>query len=258
MHLIPHSHDDVGWLKTYEQYYYGLNNRIQWAGIQYTIDSVVRSLFFDSSKKFIQVEIAYFKLWWDEQNDEVRNKTKYLVKRGQLEFINGGWCMNDEATAYYEDIIDQMTLGHKFLIDNFQIRPTIGWQIDPFGHTAAQAVLSHLMGFNAWFFSRIDYQDFDLRKKSKAMEMVMTNQGYPVFTHVNYNHYEAPPGFSFDTINQQSEAIVDNPKSPNFNVDKRAKVLVDYFKTQSESYQGNILMHTLGSDFAWSNAPMYY
>lgn len=28
VHLIPHSHDDVGWLKTYEEYYYGLNNRV--------------------------------------------------------------------------------------------------------------------------------------------------------------------------------------------------------------------------------------
>lgn len=28
VHLIPHSHDDVGWLKTYEQYYYGLNNKV--------------------------------------------------------------------------------------------------------------------------------------------------------------------------------------------------------------------------------------
>jgi len=42
--------------------------------------------------------------------------------------------MNDEANAYYEDIIDQMTVGHKFLLDNFGIRPTIGWHIDPFGH----------------------------------------------------------------------------------------------------------------------------
>ena len=49
--------------------------------------------------------------------------------------------MNDEASTHYNAIIDQHTIGFKFLKDNFGdcARPKIGWQIDPFGHSREQA-----------------------------------------------------------------------------------------------------------------------
>ena len=39
------------------------------------------------------------------------SQVKTLVKNKQLEFVNAGWCMNDEAGTHYNAIIDQMTLG---------------------------------------------------------------------------------------------------------------------------------------------------
>ena len=54
---------------------------------------------------------------------------------------NGGMCMHDEATTHYIDMIDQTTLGHRFIKDEFNVTPRIGWQIDPFGHSAVQAYL---------------------------------------------------------------------------------------------------------------------
>uniref|UniRef100_A0A2P2MM39 Alpha-mannosidase-like n=1 Tax=Rhizophora mucronata TaxID=61149 RepID=A0A2P2MM39_RHIMU len=50
-------------------------------------------------------------------------------------------CMHDEATVHYIDMIDQTTLGHKFIKDEFGQLPRVGWQIDPFGHSTVQAYL---------------------------------------------------------------------------------------------------------------------
>ena len=73
----------------------------------------------DPTKKFIQVESAFFWTWWNEQNDFTKDLVKYLVANGQFEFIGGGWSMNDEAAAHYTAIIDQMTLGFVKLNQTF-------------------------------------------------------------------------------------------------------------------------------------------
>lgn len=55
--LLQHTHDDVGWLKTVDEYYYGANQSIQDAGVQYILDTVVDALQKDPNKKFIYVEV---------------------------------------------------------------------------------------------------------------------------------------------------------------------------------------------------------
>ena len=69
VHLVPHTHDDVGWLKTVDQYYYGSNKMITTVGVQYILDTVIPELVMDPTKRFIYVEIAFFWRWWQEQDD---------------------------------------------------------------------------------------------------------------------------------------------------------------------------------------------
>lgn len=81
--------------------------------MQYILDTVVRVLLEDPTKRFMYVETAFLKRWWDEQPESLRQKVKQLVQEGRLEIVNGGWCMHDEAAPYYTDMIDQTTLGRK-------------------------------------------------------------------------------------------------------------------------------------------------
>ena len=95
-----------------------------------------------------------------------------LVKSGQLELINGGWSMHDEACPTYEDMIDNMQIGHDFIVQTFGVKPKIGWQIDPFGHSNTNARIFAEMGFDAWFFARLDYEDKNKRMNDLELEFI--------------------------------------------------------------------------------------
>ncbi|XP_046463564.1 lysosomal alpha-mannosidase-like [Daphnia pulex] len=264
VHVVPHTHDDVGWLKTVDQYYYGSKTGYQRAGVQYIIDSVIKELVKDPARRFIYVEMAFFSQWWQEQTEEKKAVVKQLVEEGRLEFINGGWCMNDEAGTHYNDIIDQMTWGMRFLNDTFGEcgRPKIGWQIDPFGHSREQASIFASMGFDGVFFGRIDWVDRTQRKAKKEMEMIWHTSNSPgepnsIFTGIFYEHYSAPNGFCFDVV-CRDEPFIDSPRSADYNVVKKVKDLEAHIKAKALSYSTSNIMLTMGDDFNYMSADMNF
>ncbi|KAK3086623.1 hypothetical protein FSP39_021156 [Pinctada imbricata] len=265
VHLVPHTHNDVGWLKTVDQYFYGDKNYIQVAGVQYILDSVVQELMKDPNKRFIYVEIGFFSRWWKEQSQQMKLSVKKLVDEGRLEFILGGWSMDDEATTHYNAMIDEHTLGFQFLQENFGEcgRPRVAWQIDPFGHSREHASLFARMGFDGLFFGRLDYQDKAERMKTKTMEMIW--QGSPknlgsqsdLFTGVLYNLYNPPGGFCFD-VTCHDDPIMDDPNLHDYNVPQRVAEFINATRTQAESYATKHLIMTMGSDFNYQIANMWY
>ena len=264
VHLVPHTHNDVGWLKTVDEYYYGANNSIQHAGVQYILDSVIPQLIADSKKRFIYVEIAFFERWWKEQNDKMRNKVKKLVQEKQLEFINAGWCMNDEAATHYNAIIDQMTYGLNFVEETFgtDARPRIAWHIDPFGHSSEQASLFAQMSFDAFFLGRIDYADKKLRLEQQRMELVWRGsrnlgQDSDIFAGVLYNGYAPPRGFCYDQ-SCKDPPVQDDPNLFDLNVKETVERFVNVTCKQGSQYKTNHIMLTMGEDFQYENANTWY
>lgn len=118
--VVPHSHNDPGWWFTFENYY------TKWTkGI---ISSVITALDEDSRRTFIWCETSFFSRWWVDQDELTRDKVKRIVRNKQLEFVGGGWVMNDEASVDLHQIINQYTVGHQWLLDNIgpEAIPTTG------------------------------------------------------------------------------------------------------------------------------------
>jgi hypothetical protein len=66
-------------------------------------------------------------MWWERQTEAMKEDVRLLIKEGRLELLNAGWSMQDEACAYYEDMINNMMLGHQFVLKEFGVKPRIGW-----------------------------------------------------------------------------------------------------------------------------------
>ena len=159
-----------------------------------------------------------------------------------------------------------MSLGLKFVEENFgkEARPRTAWHIDPFGHSSEQAALFAKMGYDGLFFARIDYQDKEKRKSDRSLELIWrgspTNWGRQsdLFTGIFYNHYSPPPGLCFDLIHCNIDPVVSDPELFSYNLKEKVNDLVRDIKSISQFYRTNHIMLTMGDDFQYENAEIWY
>ncbi|KAH9770261.1 alpha-mannosidase [Citrus sinensis] len=252
VHLVPHSHDDVGWLKTVDQYYVGSNNSIQVACVQNVLDSLIPALVADKNRKFIYVEQA------------ITHGFFALLSFDFLLEINGGMCMHDEAAPHYIDMIDQTTLGHRYIKEQFNVTPRIGWQIDPFGHSAVQAyLLSAEVGFDFLFFARIDYQDRAKRINEKTLEVVWRaskslGSSAQIMTGISPKNYEPPSDNFYFEVGDTSPIVQDDMNLFDYNVPERVNDFVSAAIAQANITRTNHIMWTMGTDFKYQYAHTWF
>lgn len=187
--------------------------------------------------------MKFFSMYWKYQTDEMKEKVRGLVRNGQLEFVNAGWSMHDEACAYYEDMINNMMIGHEWLEREFDgYTPRVGWHIDPFGHSNANPRLFAEMGLDAWFFARIDYEDKAKRLDEKAMQWVWKpfseslGDRVSIFTHTMQDHYSYPTGFKYDVVNFSDDPVVSDETLETFNAKEKSELMREYVLSMAEHY----------------------
>ncbi|CAK9156992.1 unnamed protein product [Ilex paraguariensis] len=171
--------------------------------------------------------------------------------------------MHDEATCHYIDMIDQTTLGHRSIKNQFNKTPRAGWQIDPFGHSAVQAyLLGAELGFDSVHFARIDYQDRAKRKKDKSLEVVWQGSktfgsSSQIFANTFPVHYSPPNGFHFE-VDDDFVPVQDNPLLFDYNVETRVNDFIDAALTQANVTLTNHIMWTMGDDFQYQYAESWF
>ena len=239
-HIIPHSHCDPGWLQTFEGYYQ--------SDVRSIISGVVNELLTDTSKRFVWSETVFFQRWYERQNIETKQALKKLIANGQWEFVGGGWVQNDEANPSLYGIVNQMTAGHEYLLQNFGVQPRIAWQLDPFGHSSVSPTAFALMGFDALVINRIHYHEKDFLKSKNMMEFIWRGANVGVqtdmLTHVLHTHYSAPKGFDWED---------GAPGVSDYNVDERSRTLCEEMKQRARAFRSNHVLVPFGDDFKFRN-----
>ncbi|XP_025204712.1 alpha-mannosidase 2 isoform X2 [Melanaphis sacchari] len=265
--VVPHSHNDPGWRRTFEEYYRSDTKNI--------LDNMVIKLSEDYRRKFIWAEISYLSLWWNDIDESTKIKVKKLIHNGQLEIVTGGWVMTDEANTHYSSMITQLTNGHQWLLKNLNITVNRSWCIDPFGVSSTMPYILNRMKFSSLVIQRTHYSIKKYLAKQKQLEFrwrqhwdtECNNDKNELFTHMMpFYSYDIPhtcgpdPSICcqfdfkvFSIFGLTCPWKVSPVTITSSNVNQRALMLLDQYKKKAELYKTNVLLVPLGDDFRYSS-----
>ncbi|XP_015928617.1 alpha-mannosidase 2 isoform X2 [Parasteatoda tepidariorum] len=263
--VVPHSHNDPGWIKTFEKYFKDQT--------QHILNNMVQKMKDDKRRKFIWAEISFFSVWWEKVDKNTQSIVKKLLSDGQLEIVTGGWVMNDEATTHYFAMIEQMVEGHQWLEQNLDYKPKNGWAIDPFGLSPTMAYLLRRMGLDNMVIQRVHYSIKKYLAKQKSLEFLWRqtwdlNHTMDILCHtMPFYSYDIPhtcgpdpkvccqfdfkrlPGNKVNCPWRVPPAAITEK-----NVADRATVLLDQYRKKAQLFRSNVVMIQLGDDFRFDKA----
>jgi hypothetical protein len=272
--VVPHSHCDPGWIKTFDEYF-----RQQ---VKEIISTVVASLVKDERRTFVWAEISYFEWWWRDQKEPVKESVRKLLKSGQLEFVTGGWVQPDEANSELYAMEIQLQEGHDWIRRTFGAAyiPTSAWSIDPFGYSPTMAWLLHKYGFDSMLIQRVHYAVKKELASKQQLEFTWrqvwddndddeyaggsgssgSTGKHDMFTHLMpFFSYDVPHtcgpdpavccqfDFKRDTCPWKKNPV----KITENNIKERSLLLLDQYKKKASLYRGNTVLIPLGDDFRY-------
>ena len=252
--LVPHSHCDPGWGQTYMSYYM--------SRVRHLLTNLYQFTMSHGDFKYIYAEVSFFKLWWTDQNDEVRMNMRKLAREGRFEFVQGGWVQADEANTHYFALFNDMLDGHDWLKQNLpEAIPKSGWAIDPFGLSPMKAYINKLFGLTGMHVERVHYRVKTHLASARKIEFkwrqswdvtgetdILTNVG-------QFFGYETDNTCGPDkdvcakfTFNRRTGLEANVKES---NVKELSELILDQWRKKAALHQTGTIFVEIGEDFAY-------
>lgn len=257
--VVPHSHNDPGWIKTLDEYYIDQT--------QHILNNMVERLTKYPNMTFVWSETVFLSIWWNNLEDHVRLQVRRLVRKGQLEIVLGGWVVPDEASTHYFSLIEQIIEGHQWILENLNVKPVNSWSIDSFGHSSTVSYLWKQTGLQNMVIQRVhgsvkgylaDKKSLEFRwrqfwDQSGSTDIMCHVMPYALYT-IKYTC--GPDRFMclmFDfrhipgEVNEAKGKTIDDT-----NIESQATYLYEQYRKKSSLYKYGTVLVPLGDDFRFN------
>ncbi|XP_052836777.1 alpha-mannosidase 2 isoform X2 [Drosophila gunungcola] len=266
--VVPHSHNDPGWLKTFTNYFQSDSRQI--------LNLLVTKMQEYTDMTFIWSEISFLQLWWDQAHPTKQRALRRLIDSGRIEITTGGWVMTDEANVHIYPMLDQLIEGHQWLKNNLNVTPKVGWSIDPFGHGSTVPYLLSGANFEGAIIQRIHYAwkqwfarqqsgDFIWKpywrgrtvagKDSDTGSLLTHNMPFDIysiksscgphpFICLNFDFRKIPGEYTEYSV--KAQFITDD------NLEAKAQLLLEQYARTASLFPHNVALIPVGDDFRYN------
>uniref|UniRef100_T1JDE6 Alpha-mannosidase n=1 Tax=Strigamia maritima TaxID=126957 RepID=T1JDE6_STRMM len=260
--VIPHSHNDPGWLKTFESYFEAQTSNI--------LNNMVEKLIKLPNMTFMWTEMSLFSKWWERAHAQKKSAVKELLQSGRFEIITGGWVMTDEANPHIYAMLDQLIEGHQWLANTLDYSPRTAWSVDPFGHGATLPYLLSQSGIEGMVIQRIHFAwkqylaeqqsgDFLWRQtwdNAGSSDILCHNNPFDIYSikHSCGPHPMVCLTFDFRKIKGEfTEYSQKAQPITKWNVKERAETLLAQYGRTASLFPHNVALISLGDDFRFDH-----
>ncbi|KAJ2732210.1 mannosyl-oligosaccharide 1,3-1,6-alpha-mannosidase activity protein [Coemansia sp. BCRC 34962] len=251
LHLVPHSHSDIGWNLSFDGYYH--------RSVREVMRRVVSELWLDSRRRFTWGDLAFIDMWLSDEGDRPhggmlrgapetltwRQAVQRLVVEGRWEMVSGTYVSPDEGLTTWWAHNAIVDVGHRLLAKELNTTSGIGWQIDNFGHINTMPYLLSNTGYSSMVLGRMAYRQLrDFADRSSLQFMWQRDSITPaLLTHFLSVHYAAPsPSFDFDNTKRCNPAEL-------------LEELKRFAQSQVRQYPGHgHILVMMGDDFRYIHA----